>query len=73
MLNQNEPAGAFVSLGRLTEVREQAGLTLGQLARKADTDTETLRRLERGHREAYITTARRLAAALGVSVEELIG
>jgi DNA-binding XRE family transcriptional regulator len=62
----------FVRLPGLRAARERVGLPLTTLARKADVSRDTLVKLERGDREAYGTTALRIAKALGVSMDELI-
>jgi transcriptional regulator with XRE-family HTH domain len=60
-----------LKLPRLREVREIRGLSQGALAEKADVSRDSISNYETGHREAYPSTARKLANALGVSVEEL--
>ncbi|MFO0823029.1 MAG: helix-turn-helix transcriptional regulator [Gemmataceae bacterium] len=52
-------------------LREKAGLTQQQLAEKADIPIGTLRNHEQGQRLPSLAAARRLAAALGVTVDTL--
>ncbi len=61
------------SLGRaLRALRERAGLQATALARAADLSQGTLTRLEKDERQGIqLSTACRLAAALGISVDEL--
>jgi transcriptional regulator with XRE-family HTH domain len=51
--------------------REDCGLTQEALAFKSGVSISSLGRIERGHTSAAWTTARQLAAALGVSMGEL--
>jgi transcriptional regulator with XRE-family HTH domain len=55
--------------GRLRELREQAGLTQGQLGKLAELSRNTVARLERGEHSATWETVVALAVALGVSCE----
>jgi transcriptional regulator with XRE-family HTH domain len=55
--------------GRLVELREAAGITKYELARRAGMTRQALSLLERGEREPNWVTVQRLAAALGVSCE----
>lgn len=56
-----------ISFGRrLKELREQAGLTQEQLARKADLSTSFLSKLEQKDHDPSWTTVQALAKALGV-------
>ena len=57
---------------RLRAARERAFLTQEELAQKSGVALVTISRLEKGHREARISTVRKLAAALGVAPEELV-
>jgi transcriptional regulator with XRE-family HTH domain len=59
--------------GRLRQLRTERGLTLHQVAEAANLDTSTLSRLESGKRRQAIDHLPGLAAALGVSVDELLG
>jgi transcriptional regulator with XRE-family HTH domain len=64
-----------MTLGRRIKLlRERKGWGLRELAREADVPHNTLSRLERGIRADVTTeTAKRIARALGVSVDHLIG
>jgi transcriptional regulator with XRE-family HTH domain len=56
----------------LRALREAAGLSQDQLAQAAGVPVGTLRNWEYGRREPLLSAAGRLAAALGVSVDELL-
>ena len=58
--------------GRLRQLRTERGLTLQQVADAARLDMSTLSRLESGKRRLAIDHLPGLAAALGVSVDELL-
>lgn len=58
---------------RLRELRSEHGLTLQQVATASNIDVSTLSRLEAGKRRLALDHLPRLAAALGVSADELIG
>ena len=58
---------------RLRELREERGLTLQQVADQASIDISTLSRLESGKRRLALDHLPALAAALGVSADELLG
>jgi transcriptional regulator with XRE-family HTH domain len=58
---------------RLQSLREAAGLTLDQLARKSGLSRPALTKLERGERKPDWETVQRLASALGVSVSAFAG
>jgi transcriptional regulator with XRE-family HTH domain len=57
---------------RLRELRTQRGLTLEDVAQKAQLDVSTLSRLESGKRRLALDHLPRLAAALSVSTDELV-
>lgn len=57
---------------RLRELRGERGLTLQQVAERANIDVSTLSRLEAGKRRLALDHLPRLAAALGVSTDELL-
>ena len=67
-----EPVDARVRR-RLRELREERGLTLQQVADQASIDISTLSRLESGKRRLALDHLPALAAALGVSADELLG
>jgi transcriptional regulator with XRE-family HTH domain len=58
---------------RLRELRTEQGLTLAQVAERASIDLSTLSRLEAGKRRLALDHLPRLAAALGVSADDLLG
>src|ERR1700760_1301398 len=57
---------------RLRELRTERGLTLEEVARRADIDISTLSRLESGKRRLALDHLPRLAAALSVSTDDLL-
>jgi len=57
---------------RLRELRTQRGLTLDEVATRADIDVSTLSRLESGKRRLALDHLPRLAAALSVSTDDLL-
>jgi transcriptional regulator with XRE-family HTH domain len=57
---------------RLRELRTQRGLTLDDVAKRADIDVSTLSRLESGKRRLALDHLPRLATALSVSTDELL-
>jgi transcriptional regulator with XRE-family HTH domain len=67
-----EPVDARVRR-RLRELRSERGLTLQQVADEANIDISTLSRLEAGKRRLALDHIPALAAALGVSADELLG
>jgi putative transcriptional regulator len=63
---------AVVYVGqRLKALRIEAALTQAELADKAGVAANTVARLERDEAEPHMTTARKLAEALGVQPREL--
>jgi transcriptional regulator with XRE-family HTH domain len=58
---------------RLRELRAERGMTLQQVAERASIDVSTLSRLEAGKRRLALDHIPVLAAALGVSADELLG
>lgn len=58
---------------RLRELRTEQGLTLQQVAERANIDLSTLSRLEAGKRRLALDHIPALAAALGVSADHLLG
>jgi transcriptional regulator with XRE-family HTH domain len=67
-----EPIDARVRR-RLRELRNERGLTLQQVAERANLDVSTLSRLEAGKRRLALDHLPGLAAALGVTADELLG
>ena len=57
---------------RLRELRTQRGLTLDEVATRADIDVSTLSRLESGKRRLALDHLPRLASALSVSTDDLL-
>jgi transcriptional regulator with XRE-family HTH domain len=60
-----------LKLPSLREVRELRGWSQGVLAKKAGVSRDSISNYETGQREAYPSTARKLADALNVSPAEL--
>ncbi|MBJ7330966.1 MAG: helix-turn-helix domain-containing protein [Solirubrobacteraceae bacterium] len=58
---------------RLRELRTERAMTLQQVAERASIDVSTLSRLESGKRRLALDHLPRLAAALGVSADDLLG
>ena len=56
---------------RLRSHCERAGITLETLADEAGIPLDTIRKIDSGRREPLVTTALRLAGALGVDVEDV--
>ncbi len=55
---------------RLAELREEAGISQYELAKRSGVSKQALSRLELGEREPSWQTVRKIAHALGVSVAE---
>jgi transcriptional regulator with XRE-family HTH domain len=70
-MQANEPVDVRARR-RLRELRMARGLTLQQVAGRASIDTSTLSRLESGKRRLALDHIPALAAALGVSADELL-
>ena len=70
--NRDESVDARVRR-RLRELRTQQGMTLQQVAERASIDLSTLSRLEAGKRRLALDHLPGLAAALGVSADDLVG
>src|SRR3954465_5319015 len=58
---------------RLRELRSRRGLTLAQVAERANIDMSTLSRLESGKRRLALDHVPALAGALGVRSDALLG
>lgn len=69
---EDEPVDARVRR-RLRQLRTERGMTLAQIAERANLDLSTLSRLEAGKRRLALDHLPALAAALGVSADELLG
>jgi transcriptional regulator with XRE-family HTH domain len=61
-----------LKLPRLRKVRELRGWSQGVLAEKADVSRDSISNYETGHREAYPSTAKKLADALSVTIADLM-
>jgi transcriptional regulator with XRE-family HTH domain len=59
-------------LTRLREVRELRGWSQSKLAEESDVSRDGISNYETGHREAWPSTARKLADALGVEISDLV-
>jgi transcriptional regulator with XRE-family HTH domain len=70
--DRNECQTRSTPLPHLRKLRQSAGLTQRELARRAGVSPGTIYRLENALRGSYPYTVRRLAAGLGVSTEELV-
>ena len=58
---------------RIKEIRKKKGMTAAELARLVNTTPVSISRYETGKRTPTINKAAEIAAALGVTVDELIG
>lgn len=70
--NSEEPVDLRVRR-RLRELRTERGLTLAEVAERANIDLSTLSRLEAGKRRLALDHIPALATALGVSADQLLG
>ena len=57
----------------LRALRQGRFLTQGELAERSGLTVATISRLENGRRRPHLSTVRRLAEALGVRPEKLVG
>ena len=57
---------------KLKAARQAAGLTQGQLAEKVGVSQRDISRWENGHREPGVLTVKKMAQALGCSMDELV-
>jgi transcriptional regulator with XRE-family HTH domain len=57
--------------GRLRALRDERGLSQGDVAGAAGISVSMLSQLEHGHKGASVSTLSKLAAALGVSLSDL--
>jgi DNA-binding XRE family transcriptional regulator len=71
-LGREQHSPPVVTHLRLKELREAAGLNKTQLARLAGVNERTVRNIESGVYEPSLATARKLAAALDVSMDALL-
>jgi transcriptional regulator with XRE-family HTH domain len=58
-------------MNRLREAREEAVLTISELAKVSGVSEDAICKIENGHRRPRPGTLRRLARALGVKPQEL--
>ena len=72
LANDGEPIDTRVRR-RLRELRTEQGLTLQQVSDRAHIDVSMLSRLESGKRRISLEHIPNLAAALGVSADDLLG
>jgi transcriptional regulator with XRE-family HTH domain len=72
LANDGEPIDTRVRR-RLRELRTEQGLTLQQVSDRANIDVSMLSRLESGKRRISLEHIPNLAAALGVSADDLLG
>jgi transcriptional regulator with XRE-family HTH domain len=70
MTPKTKPLESFFA-ARLATLREARGLTQQQLADAAGLHRTQINRLEMGHWQPRLPTLRKLAAALGVGIEQL--
>ena len=56
----------------IAQLREEAGLTLEQLADKADMRFQLVSDLERGTTNPMLTTLARISAGLGIELSDLV-
>jgi DNA-binding XRE family transcriptional regulator len=61
------------SCPRLEALREEAGLTVRDLARDVGISTAAMRRIASGYSRPRFTTALRIAEVLGADVEDIFG
>lgn len=57
---------------KLKAARQAAGLTQGELAEKVGVSQRDISRWENGHREPGVLTVKKMAQALGCSMDELV-
>jgi transcriptional regulator with XRE-family HTH domain len=62
-----------MDLSHLRDFRQKAVLSQEQLAEKSGVARDTISKLETGHRQAYPTTVRKLAAGLDIEPQMLVG
>ena len=62
-----------VNVDRLRRLRRLRAMSQEELAEESGVGRATISRIERGETGAHGRTLRKLAAALGVGVEELVG
>lgn len=73
MLCFNQSMALLIRDSRLRELREAAGWSRTELARRAGVNARTIEAYETGNAEATVPRFTRLADALGVTLDELAG
>lgn len=58
-------------MSRLREIRKEKGLTIEEVARKAGLTLTGYRNIEIGEADPKLTSAKAIASALGVAIEEI--
>jgi len=58
--------------GRLSELRERAGLTIAELARKVNLSPDAISKLQSGVRKPGLETALNIAEVFGVSIYDML-
>ncbi len=61
-----------MSVLRVKELREAAGLSMAELARRAEINQRTIRNIERGTHQPTFTTVTKIATALDVPLQALV-
>ncbi len=67
-----KPGVVEVDVERIKSLRRQRVLTIRELAEKAGVSKTTISNIENGQAEAYPSTIRKLARALGVEPRDLL-
>lgn len=71
--NTTEEDNYLITLGlRIREFRKKIGMTQGDLAKILSTSQPQVARIESGKQEASILAYKKIATALGVTIEELV-
>jgi transcriptional regulator with XRE-family HTH domain len=75
VLDKHYMGGAHMDIDgeALRRIRERKLITQAELAEKSGITISTLSRLENGLQQARISTVRKLALALGVNADEILG
>lgn len=72
--NRKKEASMFCSeLGKhIRKTRKEKGLSVAEIAFKADIDSQNLRKYELGKQEMKVSMLKRIAEAFGISISELL-
>ena len=70
---ESPPNGEAMLKNRITEIRNARGLSIEELAAKADMSPSYVSRMARGERNISLRTLEKLALALDCSPEDLMG